>query len=579
MSPKCLLEHFEQISEAPDAVPRLRRLILDLAVRGKLVPQDPNDESASELLKKIADEKEQLIREGILKKQQLLEGVSDAEKPFEIPEGWKWERLGNIGLIGSSSRVHQRDWKNSGVPFFRAREIVQLSKHGIVDNDLFITEELFQSLSFNGLTPEPGDVMITGVGTIGVPYVVKKGDRFYFKDASVLILKNYFRIVPLFLRYVFESHYWIGEIHKDSMGTTVDTLTISRANLVPIPLPPLAAQHRIVAKVDELMKLCDELEAAQTKRERRRDRLVAATLHGLNNGVTDDDSGAYLSFGESARFYFNHLPSLTTRPEHMQQLRQTILNLAVRGKLVPQDPGDEPVSIMLGQIEIEKMRLVKEGKAKKQEQPNDINVDETPHEVPSHWAWSRLNNIGVLSGGMTPSMSRSDFWSGNIKWFSPKDIKTSEIFESALKITLKGLKETGLQLYQPGCLFIVARSGILKRTLPVSINRVAATANQDLKVLVPYLGGMERYLQIMLKGMEEYILSNLVKTGTTVQSLKYDEFENQPFPLPPLAEQHRIVAKVDELMRLCNALEDGITTATSTRRRFLEATLQEALTS
>ena len=124
-----------------------------------------------------------------------------------------------------------------------------------------------------------------------------------------------------------------------------------------------------------------------------------------------------------------------------------------------------------------------------------------------------------------------------------------------LTITYTGERETGLQLYPPGCLFIVARSGILKRTLPVSINRVAATVNQDLKVLNPFLSGMERYLQIMFMGMADFILSALVKTGTTVQSLKYEEFEMQPIPLPPLAEQHRMIAKVDELMSLCDQLE------------------------
>jgi type I restriction enzyme S subunit len=127
-------------------------------------------------------------------------------------------------------------------------------------------------------------------------------------------------------------------------------------------------------------------------------------------------------------------------------------------------------------------------------------------------------------------MNRSDFWGGEIVWLSPKDIKADEVSNSELKITAEGLSETRLETYRPGSLFMVARSGILKRIFPVSINRVSAAANQDMKVLVPFLGGQERYLQIMFRGLTDFILREMVKTGTTAQSLKYAEFEQQPFP-------------------------------------------------
>jgi type I restriction enzyme, S subunit len=174
---------------------------------------------------------------------------------------------------------------------------------------------------------------------------------------------------------------------------------------------------------------------------------------------------------------------------------------------------------------------------------------------------------------MTPSMNRSDYWDGDIVWLSPKDIKSDEVADSELKISALGLAETRLELYRPGCLFMVARSGILKRTFPVSINRVPAAANQDMKVLAPFLIGQERYLQIMFRGLTHFLLRELVKTGTTVQSLKYAEFEQQPFPLPPLAEQHRIVAKVDELMSLCDRLEAARAGREAVRDRLAAASL------
>ncbi len=166
-----------------------------------------------------------------------------------------------------------------------------------------------------------------------------------------------------------------------------------------------------------------------------------------------------------------------------------------------------------------------------------------------------LHTIVRLSGGMTPSKAKPEFWDGQINWFSSKDVKPDELITSELKITREGVDSTSLQLYSPGCLVMVARSGILKHTFPVSILRVEGTVNQDLKVLSPFIGGLERYLQIMLRGFNGFIINSLVKTGMTVQSLKFDEFIIQPFPLPPLAEQKRIVAKVDELMALCDRLE------------------------
>jgi type I restriction enzyme S subunit len=270
----------------------------------------------------------------------------------------------------------------------------------------------------------------------------------------------------------------------------------------------------------------------------------------------------------------DHFDRISDAPDAIPRLRRLILDLAVRGKLVVQDPCDEPASELLRHIQAVKARLVKAARLSKQEAPLAVEEDSVPFQVPKHWTWLQLSELGILSGGMTPSKNRPDFWDGTINWFSPKDIKSDELIESELKITLAGATETGLQVYPPGCLFMVARSGILKRTFPVAINRVDATANQDLKVLRPFVAGLERYLQIMFRGMTEFILSSLVKTGTTVQSLKYEQFELQPVPLPPLAEQRRIVAKVDELMAQCDELEAAQRERERRRDRLSAASLQ-----
>ena len=258
-------------------------------------------------------------------------------------------------------------------------------------------------------------------------------------------------------------------------------------------------------------------------------------------------------------------------PDAVERLRHFVLDLAVRGKLVEQDPGDEPASELLKRISGKKARLVNTGRVRRQESSAPIGQAEMPVRVPNRWTWIRLRDVGTLAGGMTPSKNRPEYWRGEVVWLSPKDIKTDFVSDSGLRITEKALSDTRLKLFPPGSLFLVARSGILKRTFPVAINRVPAASNQDLKVLVPFLEGMERYLQLMFGGLTPFILGSLVKTGTTVQSLKYAEFAVQPFPLPPLAEQHRIVAKVDELMALCDRLEETRAAREDTRDRLTKA--------
>jgi type I restriction enzyme S subunit len=253
--------------------------------------------------------------------------------------------------------------------------------------------------------------------------------------------------------------------------------------------------------------------------------------------------------------FFEKFDLFADAPGAVGKMRELVLNFAVTGRLSEPSSSDAPVGDLIAALSAaKKQRLNKGRRPASAEGAAQVEVDR-PVVVPDHWAWVPLHEIGGLSGGMTPSKAKSIFWDGDINWFSSKDIKPDELTDSQLKITREGVLTTGLQLYSPGSLAMVTRSGILKHTFPVSILRVEGTVNQDLKVLSPFVSGLERYLQIMLRGLNGYIITSLVKTGMTVQSLKFEEFSLQPFPLPPLAEQKRIVAKVDELMALCDRIE------------------------
>ena len=236
----------------------LKNSILQLAIQGKLVEQREEEGTAKELLEKIEAEKERLIKEKKIKKEKPLPEITEDEKPFDIPESWEWVRFGEVVNVVSARRVHQSDWRKSGIPFYRAREIGKLSETGYVDNELYIDEELFNKFSESGV-PQPGDLMVTAVGTLGKTYIVKEADRFYYKDASVICFENFSGISSMYLKYIMESKMMEQQIKSNSGGTTVATLTMVRTNMYVLPIPPLEEQKRIVEKIEELLPYTKQL--------------------------------------------------------------------------------------------------------------------------------------------------------------------------------------------------------------------------------------------------------------------------------------------------------------------------------
>jgi type I restriction enzyme S subunit len=345
MNAKRLLKHYERIADAPDAIARLRHFILDLAVRGKLVPQDSSDEPATELLRRIAKEKARLVKAGEIRDKSPLPAVADDEEPFEVPKAWRWVRFANIADFSAGRTPSRNDssYWNSGdhawisIADMDDGQVLMDTKETISDK---ARKRIF------GSEPEPpGTIIMSFKLTIGK--IARLGIPAFHNEAIISIkphladLKAYlFKALPQFARQ--------GDTKGAIKGATLNRDSISN---ILFPLPPFAEQHRIVAKVDELMVLCDRLESKRSERESTRDRLAAASLARLN-------SPDPATFQDDARFALDTLQALTTRPDQIKQLRQTILNLAVRGKLVPQEPNDEPASELLKRIAVEKARLV-----------------------------------------------------------------------------------------------------------------------------------------------------------------------------------------------------------------------------
>lgn len=230
-----------------NSIRQTKSKILDLAIHGKLVPQDPTDEPAAELLMRINPKAEITRDNGHYQK---------------LPEGWCMTNIGSLFDAVSAKRVLKSEWKDKGVPFYRAREIVQLSKEGLADKDLFISEEHFSEIKDKYGIPAYGDIMISAVGSIGYTYIVKENDVFYYKDASVLCLKNTRHWNSKFFSIWLASPFLQEQMYKNSKGTTVDTITLEKLKGYVIPLPPLNEQHRIVAKVEEIFAQLDAIEAS-----------------------------------------------------------------------------------------------------------------------------------------------------------------------------------------------------------------------------------------------------------------------------------------------------------------------------
>ncbi len=555
MNPDWLLKHFDQIGEAPNAVPRLRRFILDLAVRGKLVEQDQADEPASELLKRIQAKKQKLIRGcGGSNGRALV--ITEDETPSEIPENWVWVQSTEPSVLISDKGKK-----------LQTKDVLESGKFPVVDQGKVFIRGYCNDVQ--KVIRISGPIIVFGDHTRETKLI----DFDFVVGADGVKLLKPIEIDPA---YYFLALQWVP-LNSRGYARHFKLLRASR-----FPLPPLAEQHRIVAKVDELVALCKELEAAQAKRERRRDRLVAATLHGLNNGGDSSEPGAHPTFEESARFYFTHLPRLVTRPEHIHQLRQTILNFAVRGKLLPQNPEDEPAPKLLHRIEAEKTRLMEDGTIRKEKPLPPVPEVELPFLLPVNWRWVRIGTLSLMTDYGTSA--KSDHYEDGVPVLKMGDIQDGRVHLGGQKKVPRSsedlpqlfLKHFDLLYNRTNSAELVGKTGIYRGeddayTFASYLIRIrflrhlTSPVYANMAMNAPYF----RETQIIPELKQQCGQANV--NGTKLRSMI--------IPLPPLAEQHRIVAKVDELMALCDEMEAQITTTATTRRQLLEATLQKAVTS
>lgn len=567
MNAELLLTHFDRISEAPDAIPRLREFVLDLAARGKLVDQDSNDPPVVDLLLQN-DEARRAISEEDRRADADRQSLWSSARLWNIPTSWRWCALADLVLfIDYRGKTPPKTEK--GKRLITAKNV----KKGFINSspEEFVSETDYHAWMTRGF-PKEGDILFTTEAPLGNAAVVKLSERFALAQ-RVICLRPYGAVNPDFFTLQILALPFQSILNDTATGLTAKGIKSAKLRHLPVAVPSLAEQRRIVARVNKMMALCDRLEMAQGERANTRARLTAASHHHLNNGT---DGGV---LRKHARFFIGHFPRLTTRPDQIKQLRQTILNLAIRGKLVLQDSRDEQASELLKRIHVGKEQLVKEGKIKKSRPAPPIDESSIPFSLPDGWSWTRLGDLAQL----VTSGSRD--WA---KYYSSEGaifVRMGNLSRDTYRLRLSNVQRVKPPVGSEG-----ARTKLEAGDILISI-----TGEVGLLGLIPHDFG-EAYINQHtclvrpVKELESRYLPQLFCSPFAQaqfdgpqrglkNSFRLTDVTDFLVPLPPLAEQHRIVSKVDELMAICDRLEAQLSTSQTEVNRLLETVLHHTLDS
>ena len=547
-------------------ISKLRELILELAVRGKLVPQNVNDEPASVLLEKIAAEKAQLIKEKVIKKTKPLPIISNEDKPYELPVSWVWIRLGDIGIssTGKTPKTSEARFFNGDIPFIGPGQIT--TNNVILTPEKTLTEE---GLEQSTEALEKDIMMVCIGGSIGKSAVVDRRIGFNQQINSIRpLLVNH-----KYLLFSLQAKDFYLRLISESTGSATPIINRGKWDLLLIGLPPLAAQQRIVAKVDELMLLCDQLEQQTEASIEAHATLVEVLLATLTDSTDSDE------LVQNWARIAEHFDSLFTTEQSIEALKQTVLQLAVMGKLVPQNLDDEPASVLLEKIEEEKEQLIKEKKIKPRKALPPIEDEEKLFDLPLSWEWCRLDDIcdGITSGSTPPKSSFID--ETGIPYLKVYNIRNQKIdFEYQPQFIEESYHSSSLKRSQlcPGDVIMNIVGPPLGKIAIIPDTYPQWNCNQAIVMFRPFISDLNKFIYTYLvSGM---FLDKIALIGTAGQdNISVTKSRSILLPTPPLAEQLRIVAKVDELMAICDQLKEKLQQSQETQVKLTDALVDRAL--
>lgn len=542
-------------------IKKIRELILEMAVRGLLVPQDPNDEPASVLLEKIAAEKAQLIKDGKIKKTKALPEISEDEQPFDLPTGWEWIRLADAGYnLGQKTPDKE----------FSYIDVSAINKEkGIIEEPTLLQSSDAPSRARKVV--KKGTVIYSTVRPylLNIAVVDKQFEPEPIASTAFAIIHPYQGLLADFIYRYLRTLTFIKYVESCQTGVAYPAINDKQFFSGIMIVPPAEEQKRIVAKADELMALCDQLEQQTLNSIEAHQTLVETLLNELvNPNNTANIEQAWSLVAENFDVLFTTEKSIDT-------LKQTILQLAVMGKLVPQNPNDEPASKLLEKIAAEKAQLIKDKKIRK---VVSIKMSELL-DLPNGWQYVHLQDITkVITCGIasTPKYHTSGkvFLSAkNVKpyKFMPEDHKFVDE-ETFIKITKNALPEKGD--------ILLTRVGAGIGEAAIVDSDIEFAFYVSLTLVKPFLNLVNsEYLLHWINSPEgvKKSLDNIYGGGVSQGNLNVKQVRGFEIPLPPLAEQTRIVAKVNELMTLCDQLKTQLQTAQQTQTHLAQSIAQEAL--
>ncbi len=544
MSIDLLFADFDRLIQSAESVHRLRRFILDLAVRGKLAPQDPNDEPASELLKRIAAEKARLVKAGAIGKPKQLPAID--EPPYPIPDSWRW-----LPIRAATSDRAQCVPQTA----FTYIDVTAIDKEkGFIAKPKVLQAN--EAPSRARKIVRKGDVVYSCVRPylLNVAVVGEDFDPLPIASTAFAVLYGHGLVLPWFQWIVLRSPFMVTRVEEEMRGQAYPAINDSDFARLPFPLPPLPEQHRIVAKVNELMALCDRLEAARADREATRDRLATASLASLNAPNPNP-----AMFQHNVAFSLNNLPPLTTRPDQINALRQSILNLAVRGKLVPQDAKEDRSN---------------QGKLRSDTTAETYDVRAFEGRMallkrPDNWTIEPLSRV---SSHIVDCLHTTPKWTEEgVLCIKTNQVRAGQLDLSSPHFVSENTHKTRVNRLEPrqDDILYIREGGVLGVACRVPSD-TRLCLGQRLMQIRANNAIAPQFLELCLNSPWITEFAAEKTTGGAAPRVNMSIVRSYPIPLPPLGEQHRIVAKVDELKALCNRLEARLNRVGKTRGELVE---------
>ncbi|HEI4576584.1 TPA: restriction endonuclease subunit S [Escherichia coli] len=541
-------------------IKKLRELILELAVRGKLVPQDPNDEPASELLKRIAAEKAELVKQGKIKKQKPLPEISEEEKPFELPEGWEWVRVADLMEVINGRAYKKHEMLQTGTPLLRVGNLFTSNEWYYSDLQLDENKYINNGDLIYAWSASFGPFIWTGEKVI-YHYHIWKLNLFAEEYSNKYFIHDFLLSIT-------------DKIKSQGNGIAMLHMTKEKMEQQIIALPPINEQQQIVRKIRELTVLCDQLEQQSLTSLDAHQQLVETLLGTL----TDSQNAEELA--ENRARISEHFDTLFTTEASVDTLKQTILQLAVMGKLVPQDPNDEPASELLKRIAQEKAQLVKEGKIKKQKPLPPISDEEKPFELPEGWEWCRIDDLTFVSGGIQKQPKRRPV-KNHFPYLRVANVQRGDINIDKLERFEVEPHELAFWSLEKNDILIVEGNGSADEIGRCAIWHAPIEKCVYQNHLIRVRGIIEGYQEFIAlylnspSGIKE--MQRLAVTTSGLYNLSVGKIRGITIPLPPLNQQNLILSRIREYILACENLKTSTQSAQQTQLHLADALTDAAI--